>query len=128
LSAIVPVLILITLTQHDVFEKESNLVVAGVAVVGAVAGIVISALASWIQGEQWFDTGKLNYGAGGFSGRFGETAGSAPIVVWLLGGVLFPLVCVAVIGGAPVAMQRFPQFRNEAMDAVILGGAVAAGY
>ncbi|HYI24554.1 MAG TPA: hypothetical protein VD767_04015 [Thermomicrobiales bacterium] len=128
LSAMVPILILITLTQHDVFEKESNLIIAAVAAAGAVAGILLSGLASWIQGEQWFDTGKLNFAAGGFSGQFGESAGNAPVVVWLLCGVLFPLIGIIAIGGTPAAMQRFPQFRNEAMDAVILGGATAAGY
>jgi hypothetical protein len=128
LSVIAPLLIVISLTQLDVFEKESNLIVAGVIAAGAVTGIVLGAIASWIQGEQWFDTGKLNFGAGGFSGPFADIAGSPPVVVWLVSGVVLGAVGTAAIGGAAVALRRFPQFRNEAMDSVIIGGAAAAGF
>ena len=128
LSSLAPLLILVTLTQHDVFEKESNLVIAGVAAGGAVAGIALAALASWVQGEQWFDTGLLNYGAGGFGGRFAESAGSAPVVVWLLVGLAIPALALLTFGGVPIALRRWPQFRNEVMDGAILGGACAAGF
>jgi hypothetical protein len=128
LSSLAPLLILVTLTQHDVFEKESNLVVAGVVAVGAVAGIALATLAAWVQGEQWFDTGLLNYGAGGFGGRFAERAGSAPAVVWLLVGLAIPALALVTFGGVPIALRRWPQFRNEVMDGAILGGACAAGF
>jgi hypothetical protein len=128
LSSLAPLLILVTLTQHDVFEKESNLVIAGVVAVGAVAGIALATLAAWVQGEQWFDTGLLNYGAGGFGGRFAERAGSAPAVVWLLVGLAIPALALVTFGGVPIALRRWPQFRNEVMDGAILGGACAAGF
>lgn len=128
LSAIVPILIVITLTQHDVFEKESNLLVAAVGAGGAVAGIVLSLLSAWIQASQWFDTGVLNFGAAGFGGRFADAAGSAPFIVWSLVGLVIPAVAVAGIAGIPVGMRRWPQFRNEVMDGVILTGASAAGF
>jgi hypothetical protein len=128
LASLGPLLILVTLTQHDVFEKESSLVIAGVAVVGGIAGIILSALASWVQGEQWFDTGVLNYGAGGFGGRFADRAGSAPAVVWLLVGLAIPALALLTFGGVPIALRRWPQFRNEVMDGAILGGACAAGF
>lgn len=128
LSSLLPLLILITITQHDVFEKESSLIVAGVTGAGLLAGVVISALAAWIQGEQWFDGGMLNYGAGGFGGQFAERAGAAPVVVWLLVGILLPAVAVMAFGGIPIALRRWPQFRNEIMDGLILGGGSAAGF
>ncbi len=85
LSAIIPILIVITLTQHDVFEKESNLLIMAVGAAGAVIGIVLSTISAWILSSQWFDTGVLNYGAAGFGGRFADAAGvsiGASIVHW----------------------------------------------
>ena len=128
LSAVIPILIVITITQHDVFEKESNLLVAAVAAVGAVAGVILSAIGSWILGSQWFDSGVLNYGAGGFGGRFADAAGSAPVIVWLMVGLVIPVIALAAIAGGPIALRRWPQFRNEVMDGMILAGASAAGY
>lgn len=128
LSAVVPVLIVVTLTQHDVFEKESNLLVTAVGLGGAVVGLVLSLLAAWIQSSQWFDNGVLNYGASGFGGRFADAAGSPPFVAWFLIGLVIPAVAVAGIAGVPIALRRWPQFRNEVMDGVILVGAAAAGF
>jgi len=128
LSSLVPVLILMTVTQHDVFEKESNLLVAAVGAGGAVAGLALSALGAWIQGDQWFDGGILNFGAGGFSARYGEAAGSAPWLVWLMVGLVIPALAVACIAGIPIALRRWPQFRNEVMDGMILTSSSAAGF
>jgi len=111
-----------------VFEKESNLLVAAVGAGGAVVGIVLSLLSTWIQVSQWFDTGVLNFGAAGFGGRFADEAGSAPFIVWSLVGLVMPAVAIAGIAGIPIGMRRWPQFRNEVMDGMILTGASAAGF
>jgi hypothetical protein len=128
LSSIVPVLILITITQHDVFEKESNLLISAVFSGGTLIGIVLSSISSWIVGSQWFDDGQLNFGAAGFGGRFADAAGSAPFIVWLLTGLAIPAVAIIGIAGIPIALRRWPQFRNEVMDGMILTGATAAGF
>ncbi|MEJ7902340.1 MAG: hypothetical protein WKF63_10865 [Thermomicrobiales bacterium] len=128
LSAIVPILIVITLTQHDVFEKESNLLIGAVGSGGTVVGIVLGLFSTWIQASQWFDTGVLNFGAAGFGGRFADDAGSAPFIVWSMVGLVIPAVAIAGIVGIPIALRRWPQFRNEVMDGVILAGASAAGF
>jgi hypothetical protein len=128
LSCVAPILILMTVLQHDVFEKESNLLVAGVTAAGAVVGIVLTALASLLQASQWFDEGQLNFGASGFSGAFGEEAGGAPVLTWLLLAFVFPAVTIVSIAGLPILMRRWPQFRNEVMDGMILASATAAGY
>lgn len=128
LSAILPIMIAITLTQHDVFEKESNLLVTAVGAGGAVVGVILSLLSNWIQSSQWFDDGVLNYGAAGFGGRFADAAGAAPFVVWSLVGLVIPAVAIAGIAAVPIALRRWPQFRNEVMDGVILTSASAAGF
>ncbi len=128
LGAIIPILIVMTLTQHDVFEKESNLIVAAVTVAGGVAGSLVGWLAAWIVGAQWFDAGHLNFGASGFGGRFAEDAGAAPFVIWMAVGLLLPTVAIVGIGAVPVVLRRWPQFRNEVMDGMIMAGASAAGF
>jgi len=127
LSSSVPILILITLTQHDVFEKESNFLIAAVCAAGTAIGIIVSAIASWIHGSQWYNEGVLNFGAAGFGGRFADAAGPSPWIVWLLAGLIIPAVSIAAFAGVPIAMRRWPRFRNEVMDGVILTGASAAG-
>lgn len=127
-SALVSILIVLGLTQQDVFEHESSLLITGVGVIGGVIGLIIGALESWLANSNWFDSGQLNYGAAGFGGRFADRAGTAPFSVWFLNGLILPLVALAAIAVAPVALRRLPQFRNEVMDGVILVGASAAGF
>jgi hypothetical protein len=127
-SAIVPVLIVLTLSQHDVFERESALLITATGVIGGLIGIVIGTLGSWLTSSNWFDSGKLNYGAAGFGGRFADIAGTAPFSVWFLNGLILPLIALAGIAAAPIALRRMPQFRNEVMDGVVLVGASAAGF
>jgi hypothetical protein len=127
LASIAPLLVLMTITQHDVFEKESNLLVAAIAA-GGGAGLIIGGLASWAQDSRWYGTGKLNYGAGGFGGRWAEADGNAPFLAWFFVGLVVPALMIATIAGIPIAMRRWPQFRNEVMDGMILTGATAAGY
>lgn len=127
-SALVPVSIALTLNQRDLFEKESPLAVSATGAAGLVFGVIISLVSSWIANSSWFSYGTLNYGAAGFGGRFANLAGSAPFGVWLLGGLLLPLLGLAAIVAVPIAMRRWPQFRNEVMDGVILCGTSAAGF
>jgi hypothetical protein len=127
IGVVIPVLIVMTLTQHDVFEKESNLIVAALAVAGGVAGLLIGWISAWVVNNQWFDTGRLNFGASGFGGRFAEAEGSAPVIVWMVAGLLLPAAAIVGIGAVPVVLRRWPQFRNEVMDGMIMAGASAAG-
>ncbi len=127
-SAIVSILIVLSLSQQDVFEHESALLITGVGFIGGIIGIVIGTLGSWLTSSNWFDSGQLNYGAAGFGGRFANGAGAAPFSVWFLNGLILPLLALAAIAVAPVALRRMSQFRNEVMDGVILVGASAAGF
>ncbi len=127
-SSIVSILIVLSLTRQDVFEHESAAQLTGIGLIGGIIGIIIGTLGSWLTSSSWFDSGRLNYGAAGFGGRFADAAGSAPFTVWFLNGLIFPLIALAAIAVAPVALRRMPQFRNEVMDGVILVGASAAGF
>ena len=127
-SAIVPVSISLALNQRDLFEKESTSAISAVGGAGLVCGVIIALVSSWIASGAWFSYGTLNYGAIGFGGRFSNLAGSPPFSVWLLNGLVLPLLGLAAIAAAPIALRRWPQFRNEVMDGVILCGTSAAGF
>lgn len=127
-SAIVPVSIALTLNQRDLFERESTLAICAVGAAGLVVGVVVSLVSSWIASSNWFSYGTLNYGAAGFGGRFANLAGTAPFSVWLLTGLLLPLLGLAAVVALPIAMRRWPQYRNEVMDGVILCGTSAGGF
>jgi hypothetical protein len=45
----------------------------------------------------------------------------------MVAGLLLPAAAVVGIGAVPVVLRRWPQFRNEVMDGVIMAGASAAG-
>ena len=124
-SAVVPILIVLLLTAHDLYERESPMLLLGVGIAGGVAGILIGSIASWIVRSQWFDEGHLNFGAGGFGGKFAQD--NAPLVVWFVVGLLLPAATVAGLAAAPLLMRRWPQFANEVMDGMILAGSSAAG-
>ncbi len=124
-SAVVPILAVMLLTAHDVHERESNLLLTGVGIVGVVCGVVIGLIAAWVTRGQWIEGGHLNFGAGGFGGQFAD--GAAPFLVWLVVGILLPAAMVAGLAAAPLLLRRWPQFANEVMDGMILAGASAAG-
>lgn len=128
LSAIVPILIMSSLLQRDVFESEPTPLILAVGVGGGVVGLIVGWLSSWIVDRNWIERGVLNYGAGGFAGRFAESAGNAPVSVWFLCGLILPAIAIAGVLGAPIALRRFAQFRNEVMDGVILAGTSGAGF
>lgn len=124
-SAVVPLLIVMILSSHDVFERESNLVLLGIGLLGVIVGIVFGGISAWIVGSQWFNQGHLNFGAGGFGGRFAPDV--APFLVWLVSGLLVPAATVAGIAAVPIVLRRWPRFANEVMDGMILAGTSAAG-
>lgn len=124
-SSAIPVLIVMLLTRYDIFERESNLILAGLGAIGIVVGIVLGSLVSWVYGSQWFNQGHLNFGAGGFGSNFAD--GSASLLVWVVAGLLIPSAIVVGIVAAPMLLRRKPQFANEVMDGVTLAGASAAG-
>lgn len=126
--AIAPILVLLTLNQQDVFEEEPPLILLGVGLAGGIAGLIVGGIGAWLHSRSWFDTGVLNYGAGGFGGRFAEAAGASPFLVWFGNGVILPLLGLAGILAAPIALRRLGQFRNEVMDGMILAGSAAAGF
>lgn len=98
----------------------------------AFVGFAIGLPLSWFSGrlvrDQWFDTGVLNFGAAGFGGNFAEAAGVAPFFVWLVAGLLIPVVLVLVIGAIPVALRMVMNLPPKESSGMMLSGATAAGY
>jgi hypothetical protein len=128
LGFVLPLLIVLSVVRQDVFESEPPLILLGVGAVGLVAGLILGGVGSWVMHERWFDSGNLNYGAMGFGGRYADNAGNADFLVWLLNGLLLPLVALAAVIAVPIALRRYTQFRNEVMDGAILGVISAAGF
>ena len=126
-AAILPLILVYAFTRLDVFEAEPPLTIAGLGLAGTLVGAILGWLGAWVVESNWFDTGILNYGAAGFGGRFAEAASSAPVVVWAVNGLLLPLAAIAAIVGIPLALRQAMTLRNEIMDGLTLGGAVAGG-
>jgi hypothetical protein len=127
-AAILPIILVYSFVQRDVFESEPPLLIAGLGVGGVLTGAVLGWFGAWLVANNWFDDGVLNYGAAGFGGRFAEAAGSAPFSVWSLNGIILPLMTIAAVVGVPTAMRQSMSLRNEVMDGLTLAGAVAAGF
>lgn len=127
-TAITPVLLILTLSQLDVFERESPLLSAGAALAGVIGGLIIGGIMSWAAREWWFSTGGVNHGAAGYGADYAKAAGQAPFLLILGNGILLPAIGVAAALLGPIALRRFGQFRNEAMDGLVLGALGGAGY
>ena len=99
-----------------------------VAFVGLVIGLPLAWFGARMVIRQWFDTGVLNFGAAGYGGNFAEAAGVAPFFVWLVVGLLIPVVVILAICAIPVALKMALNMPPKESTGMILSGAVAAGY
>lgn len=127
-AVIAPTLLVLTLRQLDVFERESSLLAAVAALTGLIGGLVIGGIMSWAANRWWYSAGGFNHGAAGYGAEFAHAAGNAPFLLLLVNGILLPAIGVAAMLLGPIALRRFDQFRNEAMDGLLLGALGGAGY
>lgn len=127
-AAIAPTLLVLTLRQLDVFERESPLLSGAAAVAGLIGGLIIGGIMSWATRQWWFSSGGFNHGAAGYGAEFAKIAGRSPFLLLLVNGIVLPAIGVAAMLLGPIALRRFNQFRNEAMDGLVLGAIGGAGY
>ncbi len=125
---VVPTAVLFYLTRLDLYEREPWALLASVVGAGALVGLLGGLLSSFVFERFWFSDSRLNLGAIGFSGISANGEGSVPFGVVLLGGLLIPVLTGAALLGGPVALRRWPVFRNEITDGMTLGGLGAAGF
>lgn len=127
-AALIPLLLATTMPRLDLYGRESPLLMLLAAVGGAAVGLLVGAAMGWIADRWWFDAGELQYGAAGYGGRFAAAAGSAPLIVVLLNGVVLPVLALALALAIAFALRRWHQMRNEAMDGMTLGAVAGAGW
>lgn len=126
-AAILPLILIFWCVHQDVFEREPIWLLAAFGLAGTVVGAILGWIGSLIVAGTWFDEGVLNYGAAGLGGDFAERAGSPPFLTWSLVGIVFPLLALVAIIGAPVAMRQNVSLGNEEMDGLTLGAIMGAG-
>ena len=128
-AAVIPVVLVVRLTMQLQSHTSTGWMQIGMmAFVGLVAGLPLAWFASRMVRRTWFETGVLNFGAAGFGGTFAETAGVAPFAVWLVVGVLLPIVIILGIGAIPAALRMVLNSAPLESTGMLLSGALAAGY
>jgi len=125
---IVPILLLLFLTDLDLFEREPWPAILGALGAGAVIGLIFGTISAWLTGAFWIEGATFYAGAAGYGARFAEAEGTPPIGWIALGGVIIPAIVVIACAIAPVFLRRWPVMRNEVMDGVTLGAAAGSGY
>lgn len=128
LGMVGPLIMVLVIMRQDVFETESPLMLLGIGAVGLVVGLLLGWIGAWVVREQWIDIGTLNFGAAGYGGIYADAEGNANVLIWLVNGLLLPLISLAAIIAGPIALRRYAQFRNEIMDGAVLGVIGAAGF
>jgi len=129
LSAIVPVLLLIALTGgRGDLASDRTIMLAVTGLGGVIAGGVLGWIAARITASSWFDDGVLNFGAAGFGGRFAHAAGNAGWLIWLVVGIVLPVVALAAAVALPVVLRRSGRFPETTGNGRLLGAAAGAGY
>lgn len=123
------VVIMLRLYQHLQPLSKTELIAAAVlALLGLTAGVPLSWLAANTVNNSWFDTGILNYGAAGYGGEFSATAGSAPWQVWLIVGVLLPIVVVVAITAVTFVARVALSLNTRERTGMFLAAAAASGF
>ncbi len=128
-AAVLPsLLIVIRLTQIDVFEREPVRIwyLAGAA--GFVSGLAVAMAGAFVIKRFWFSGATFHAGAAGFAGPIASGKGAPPALVLALGGIVLPLAGLALQLLIPIMLRRFPAMRNEVVDGIILGAAAGGGF
>ncbi|MGN6482817.1 MAG: hypothetical protein ACTHMX_00305 [Thermomicrobiales bacterium] len=129
LSAIVPLLLLIALTGgRSALSSDKAVMLAMTGLGGVVVGGVLGWVAARVTASDWFNTGVLNFGAAGYGGRFAHAAGNAGWLIWLVNGLVLPIVAMAASLAIPVALHRSGRFEGVTGNGLLLGAAAGAGY
>lgn len=125
---LLPLLIALRLIRLDVFEREPVRIWFLVGIAGFLAGVAISMGHAYVIDQFWFSGARFHAGAAGFAGEAADGDGPPPIVVLVLGGIVLPILGVALQFALPLVLRRFPPLRNEVVDGVILGAVAGSGF
>src|SRR5215213_1139758 len=126
-SLIIPIRLLVELSRRDLVREEPRWTLPAMLGWGIAVGIVMAVLGSVVAAEWWIDGAALHVGAAGFGGEAADQEGSPGFAVLLFVGIVLPVLGVTVAALGPYYMRRYPIFRNEVMDGVILGAAAGCG-
>ncbi|MGC4107726.1 MAG: hypothetical protein QM753_15500 [Thermomicrobiales bacterium] len=128
-SALVPLVLLLTIAgNRGTLLSDSTIVLAITGLGGVIVGGVLGWIAARIGASNWFDEGVLNYGAAGFGGHYAHAAGNAGWLVWLVNGLVLPVVALAAALAIPIALHRSSRFLEATGNGLVLGAAAGAGY
>lgn len=128
-AAVVPVVLLITIALRIEDWTTVSWVQNGMMLlIGLVVGLPLAWIATRIVKRSWIDGGVLQFGATSFGGVAAETAGSAPFLVWLVVGLLLPIVVLVVIAAAPAGLRMALSMNPREGTGMMLSASVAAGY
>lgn len=129
LSAIVPALLLVSLVPvRGPLTSDAHIMLAVTVLNGVIVGGVLGWLAARIVAARWFDEGVLNFGALGFGGPFAHTAGNADWLVWLLCGIVIPIVAIPASLIAPALAFRSGHYPETTGNGRHHGSAAGVGY
>lgn len=127
-ASTLPVVILIRLSaQLGGHDRNGWIQIAMMVLVGVATGLPVAWLATRIVRRSWFDGGVFHFGAKSFGGVAVETMGQAPLLVWLICGLLLPLIVILVIASAPGALRMALAMPPRENTGMMLSAGVAAG-
>ena len=126
-SLVIPVGLLVVLSKRDLLRDEPRWASPAMLAWGIAVGIVMAIIGSVIAAEWWIDGAPLHVGAAGFGGAAADREGSPGFAVLLFNGIVLPVLGVTVAALGPYFVRRYPIFRNEVMDGVVLGAAAGCG-
>lgn len=125
----IPIVLVVRLAMQLRFHTPTGWIqISMMAFVGLMAGLPLAWFASRMVRRTWIETGVLNFGAAGFGGTFADAAGAAPFVVWLVVGLLLPIVIILGVGAIPAALRMVLNSAPRETTGMLLSGALAAGY
>lgn len=124
-----PAVILFRIFQHTAPHGKASLVTAAaLVVIGFLIGLPFAWLGARMVKGSWFDTGVLNYGAAGYGGSFSAQAGLPPFTVWLVVGLLLPIVAMFAIAGFPVIARFLLRLQVHELSGMFFSAAVTVGF
>jgi hypothetical protein len=127
-TSIVPLAVVAELRRMDRTDDEPRWGMPVALLWGWSVGVVAGGIGVFAVDQLWYESPGINAGAVGFGGAAAQAAGSPPLSLLFLHGIVLTMSAAVVTFAGPLALRRSERFRDDLLDGLGIGAAAGSAF